>query len=104
AELMTGKPSGQNRIAPTSPVHELTVIRLSRRKQAFDKIFARLEEPMVKAYWQQRRGEEASGASQEFFSGEIASLLDVASPVDEVRIQRTYASGRMREEIVAKLK
>ncbi|MBP6824839.1 MAG: hypothetical protein KA368_25050, partial [Acidobacteria bacterium] len=92
------------RIASTSPVHELTVIRFSQRKQAFDQIFARLEEPMVKAYWQQRRGDEASGPSQEFFSGEIASLMDVASPVDEVQIKRSFANGRMKEEIVAKMK
>lgn len=99
--LMTGKRKEQSKA--TSPVHELTVIRLSERESAFDQIFARLEEPMVKAYWQQRRGEEG-GPSQEFFSGEIASLLDVASPVDEVRIQRSYANGRMREEVTAILK
>lgn len=104
AEMMIAKPSGQNRFTSASPIHELTVIRLSERKQAFDQIFARLEEPMVKAYWQQRRGEEASGPSQEFFSGEVASLLDVASPVRDVRIQRSYENGRMREEVIAKLK
>ncbi len=103
-EMMTAKPSGQNGFTSTSPVHELTVIRLCERKQAFDQIFARLEEPMVKAYWQQRRGEEASGPSQEFFSGEVASLLDVASPVSDVRIQRSYGNGRMREEVIARLK
>src|SRR5262249_5241242 len=88
----------------SSPIHELTVIRLNQRKQAFDQIFTRLEEPMVKAYWQQRGGEGNTGPSQEFFSGEIASLLDVASPVDEVRIQRSYASGRLREEVAMILK
>jgi len=76
------------------------VIRLSERQAAFDQIFARLEEPLVKAYWQQRRGtENDSGPSQEFFSGEIASLLDVASPVEEVRIQRSYVADRLREEV-----
>lgn len=99
--LMTGK--GKEQSSVSSPVHELTVIRLSERNTAFDQIFARLEEPMVRAYWQQRRGED-DGPSQEFFSGEIAGLLDVASPVDEVRIQRSYASGRLREEVTAILK
>lgn len=99
--LMTGK--GKEQSSASSPVHELTVIRLSERKSAFDQIFARLEAPMVKAYWQQRRGEEG-GFSQEFFSGEIASLLDVASPVDEVRIQRGYADKRLREQVTAILK
>ncbi|MFN0107233.1 MAG: hypothetical protein ACKVZH_00140 [Blastocatellia bacterium] len=103
-ELMTGQQTGQHRAASTSPVHELTVIRFSQRKSAFDQIFTRLEEPMVKAYWQQRIGEDAVGPSQEFFSGEVASLLDVAAPVDEVRIQRSFANGRMKEEIIAKMK
>lgn len=97
-ELMTGKQSVQREVISTSPVHELTVIRLSQRKAAFDQIFARLEEPMVKAYWRQRNGEDANGPSQEFFSGEIASLLDVAASVAEVRIQRMYSAGRLREE------
>ena len=104
SEMMIAKASAQNRFTSASPIHELTVIRLSQRKQAFDQIFARLEEPMVNAYWQQRRGEEANGPSQEFFSGEIASLLDVASPVHDVRIQRSYGNGRMKEEVTAKLK
>ncbi|HQR34423.1 MAG TPA: hypothetical protein PLK30_16910 [Blastocatellia bacterium] len=104
AEMLSVNPSAQNRLAPTSPIHEMTVIRLSKRKQAFDQIFARLEEPIVKAYWQKRHGEESDGPSQEFFSGEVASLLDVASPVTEVRIQRGYANGRMKEEVIARLK
>ncbi len=110
ASLMTNKGTESSRLAlPASPVHELTVIRLSERKAAFDQIFARLEEPLVKAYWQQRKGEggdseSMSGPSQEFFSGEIASLLDVASPVEEVQIQRSYASGRLREVVTVMLK
>jgi hypothetical protein len=59
---------------------------------------------LIRAYWQQRLGENGSGQSQEFFSGEISSLLDVAAPVDEVRIQRSYASGRLHEEVRMLLK
>lgn len=102
-ELMSGKQAAQSGLSSTSTVHELTVIRLSEREQAFDQIFSRLEEPMVKAYWQQRGGEDANGPSQEFFSGEVASLLDAASPVREIRIQRSYASGRMKETVTAKM-
>jgi hypothetical protein len=92
-----------------SPVHELTVIRLSKRETAFDQIFAKLDEPRVKAYWQERRGKEVkqpgpNEPSMEFFSGEIASLLDVAAPVEQVRIQRSYANGRLREEVAMILK
>lgn len=103
--LMTGSQAEPGRTAwPSAPVHELTVIRLSQRRQAFDQIFAQLDAPLVKAYWQQRQGEGSSGPSLELFSGEIASLLDVASPVDEVRIQRSYAAGRLREEVTMILK
>jgi hypothetical protein len=100
AELMSAKPAGQHQTAvASSPVSELTVIRLNQRKVAYDQIFARLEAPLVKAYWRQRTGEESSGPSHEFFTGEISSLLDVAAPVDEVRIQRNYSAGRLREEV-----
>jgi hypothetical protein len=87
----------------SSPVHEVTVVRLSRRKEAFDPIFAKLDEPRIKSYWKTRRGDRVeitpSEPSQEFFSGNIASLLDAASPVEEIRIERSFAAGRMREEM-----
>ncbi len=109
ASLTSDKPSQPRREAQTAPVHELTVIRLSERKRAFDQIFAKLDEPRIKAYWKERRGEEVkqigpNEPSMEFFSGEIASLLDVASPVDEARIQRSYVGGRLREEVAFALK
>lgn len=79
--------------------HDLTVIRFDQRAEAFDQIFARLEAPQVKAYWQQRSGDEISKLSLEFFSGELASLLDVIAPLNEVRVQRVYSGGRLREEV-----
>jgi hypothetical protein len=111
ASLMTGAES-KRETHNSPPVHELTVIRFSERKTAFDPIFARLDEPRIKAYWKERRGEEIKQLGQlgpnepsmEFFSGEIASLLDVAAPVDEIHIRRSYASGRLREEVTAILK
>jgi hypothetical protein len=85
------------------------VIRLSERKTAFDQIFAKLDEPRIKAYWKERRGKEnkqpgPNEPSMEFFSGEITSLLDVAAPVEQIRIQRSYAGGRLREEVAMILK
>jgi hypothetical protein len=108
ASLMTGVQSKRH-IQTQSPVHELTVIRLGARRTAFDQIFAKLDEPRIKAYWKERRGEEVkqlgpNEPSMEFFSGEIAGLLDVAAPVDQIRIQRSYAGGRLREEVTAFLK
>ena len=103
ASLMTGAQSKRD-IQNHAPVHELTIIRLSERKTAFDQIFAKLDEPRIKSYWKERRGEEIkqlgpNEPSMEFFSGEIASLLDVAAPVEQIRIQRSYAGGRLREEV-----
>lgn len=108
ASLMTGVQSKRD-IQTQSPVHELTVVRLSARRTAFDQIFSKLDEPRIKFYWKERRGEEfkqigPNEPSMEFFSGEIASLLDVAAPVEQIRIQRSYAGGRLREEVTAILK
>ncbi len=105
AALMTQRQPG-SAIVSASPVHELTVIRLNQRAEAFDRIFAKLDEPRVKAYWKERKGEQASPGdpSREFFSGEIASLLDTATPVGELRIRRNYANGRLREELALLMK
>ncbi len=82
---------------------ELTVIRLDGRKQAFDEVFARLDAQRVKAYWQERKGAEAESAppdpSQEFFSGNVASLLDVAARVRAIEIKRSQQAGQLREEL-----
>jgi hypothetical protein len=91
----------------TLPFHDLTVIRFDRREQAFDSLMRKLDAPRVKAYWEERRKKEqgnGEGPSQEFFSGNIASLLDVASPVREVRIKRNLLPSRLREEVEIILK
>jgi hypothetical protein len=108
SSLMIGVQSKRD-VQTQSPVHELTVIRLGARRTAFDQIFAKLDEPRIKAYWKERRGEEVkqlgpNEPSMEFFSGEIAGLLDVAAPAEQIRIQRSYAGGRLREEVTAILK
>ena len=110
ASLVSEQQSKPRReIRTSSPVHELTVIRLGERQTAFDQIFMKLDEPRIKAYWKERRGEEVkqlgpNEPSREFFSGEVASLLDVAAPVEEIRIQRSYVAGRLREEVALILK
>jgi hypothetical protein len=103
ASLMTDVQS-KRELQSQSPLHELTVIRFTARGEAFDQIFAKLDEPRIKAYWKERRGQEIkqlgpNEPSMEFFSGEVSSLLDVAAPVEQIRIQRSYADGRLREEV-----
>jgi hypothetical protein len=114
ASLMTEKMAGNRaessaELQSDSPASELTIIRMSERKTAFDQVFAKLDEQKIKAYWKERRGEEIetlspNEPSMEFFSGEIASLLNVASPVNQIRIQRSYSGGKLHEEVSMILK
>jgi hypothetical protein len=101
ANLMTHSEQSRAHKETFTPAHELTVIRLNQRAEAFDRIFAKLDEPRVKAYWKERKGDkaEATDPSQEFFSGNIASLLDVVSPIAEVRVERIQPDGRLREQV-----
>jgi hypothetical protein len=91
---------------------DLTVIRFDRRAQAFDRVFAKLDARRVAAYTPARgdddgqSGEQngesspaSSSASEEFFSGNVASLLDAASPVKRVEIRRRSAPGRLYVEV-----
>ncbi|MBL8191822.1 MAG: hypothetical protein JNK38_27665 [Acidobacteria bacterium] len=96
--MMTARRTGA-RETVMNPFHDLTVIRFDQRAVAFDEIFARLESPQVKAYWQQRSGDESAQPSLEFFSGELAGLFDVVAPLNEIRVQRVYSGGRLREEV-----
>jgi hypothetical protein len=98
-------------VAAPATLDELTVVRFDQRGQAFDQIFARLDAQRIKAYWAEHRGKEndnkdeasaptdAPQPSEEFFSGNIASLLDVAARVRAVEISRSHQPGRLREEI-----
>lgn len=90
---------GRNGDARFTP-DDVTLIRLDRRAEAFDAVFTMLDAGSVRDYWRQR-GEEASQEhpSEEFFSGNVASLLDVASPVGRIRVSRRSTPGRLREEV-----
>ncbi len=79
---------------------DVTVVRLEARDQAFDRVFARLDAERVKEYRAGRIGGE-SAPSEEFFSGNVASLLGVTSPVGRVEIRRRTTRGRMRVEVEA---
>lgn len=92
---------------PQSPasLEDLTVIRFAQRKQAFDDILGSLDDEESKRR-QQARGQNANNAAvqptplaPQFFSGEIGSLLDVASNVSRVEIRRSSFSNRLHEEV-----
>jgi hypothetical protein len=81
---------------------DLTLIRLDRRAQAFDRVFEKLDAGRVAARSQERGGsvdKNEEAASEEFFSGNVSSLLDVASPVSRVEIRRRSAPGRLYVEV-----
>jgi hypothetical protein len=90
-------------VAGAAALDELIVVRLTARRQAFDQVFARLDAERVKAYWTEHRGasdeSQPPGPSQEFFSGTVASLLDVAAHVRTVEIRRVHHADRLQEEV-----
>lgn len=80
---------------------DLTVIGLDRKREAFDEVFDKLDAQRVAEYRAARANaaSDQSSASEEFFSGNVASLLDAASPVARVEIRRRTTPGRLREEV-----
>ncbi|HEV7746504.1 MAG TPA: hypothetical protein VGO56_16020 [Pyrinomonadaceae bacterium] len=84
-----------------SSLDDLTVIRVDQRKSAFDDIVNRLDAESIKRSQAARKKDdkEASGKSEEFFSGNISSLLDVASNVTRIEIKRSSSSNSLHEEI-----
>ena len=84
-----------------APLDDLTIILLDQRKPAFDDIVDRLDADSTKR--RQAAGDQkdngAPGTSEEFFSGNIGSLLNVASNVSRIEIKRSSFSNRRHEEI-----
>lgn len=85
---------------------DLTVIDLNQRAQAFHKVFEQLDAEAVARYWKLRAQSQSQseagvrqGTSQEFFSGNLSSLLGVASAVGRVEIKRNSLPDRLHEEI-----
>jgi len=83
----------------STDVDELTIIRFDRRKESFDDIVNVLDAEAIK----QANNNETSG-SQEFFSGNISSLLNVASDVSRIEIKRKSSGNNLHEQIELVLK
>jgi hypothetical protein len=84
----------------TAEVGELTIIRFDRRKESFDDIVNVLDSDARK--WRERGSNPSDNSiqgSQEFFSGNISSLLNVASDVRRIEIKRKLARNSLHEEI-----
>jgi len=89
------------KIDTVASLDDLTIILLDQRKPAFDDIVDRLDADSTKR--RQAAGDQkdngATGTSEEFFSGNIGSLLDVAANVTRIEIKRSSFSNRRHEEI-----
>ena len=73
---------------------DLTIIRFAQRKQAFDDIMNPLDKDGLPP-----TETDASKLSETFFSGNIASLLDVAAQLNRVEISRRASANGLHEEI-----
>ena len=72
---------------PAATANDLTIVRLDQRRSAFDNIMNTLDR------------DDSRKISETFFSGNIASLLDVASEVRRIEISRRSSPNDLHEEI-----
>ena len=86
----------QSNVNVPADVDELTIIRFDRRKESFDDIVNVLDADAIK---QQQTNNNSIGGSQEFFSGNISSLLNVASDVSRIEIKRKSSGNSLHEQI-----
>jgi hypothetical protein len=101
-ELMKGvlESRQQSSVAVTAGVDELTIIRLDRRKESFDDVVNVLDADAIKRREQAGNADQNSPkGSQEFFSGNISSLLNVASDLSRIEIKRKSVGNNLHEEI-----
>lgn len=87
----------QSNVSVTADVDELTIIRFDRRKESFDDIVNVLDADAIKQ--QQQANNNSISGSQEFFSGNISSLLNVASDVSRIEIKRKSSGNSLHEQI-----
>jgi hypothetical protein len=76
---------------PGDATNDLTIVRFDQRKSVFDDIMNTLDKDGVKS--------PEDSISDTFFSGEIGSLLDVASELNRIEITRRPSPGGLHEEI-----
>jgi hypothetical protein len=101
-ELMKAvQESSEKQSKVSADIDELTIIRIGRGKESFDDIVNVLDADAIK---QQQATNPDLKDSQEFFSGNISSLLNVASDVSRIEIKRKSQGTNLHEEIELVLK
>jgi hypothetical protein len=77
---------------PLGAADDLTIVRFDQRQSAFDDIMKTLDRGT-------QGQNESRQVSETFFSGNIGSLLDVASELSRIEITRRASSNGLHEEI-----
>ena len=93
--------SHEKQSSGSAGVDELTIIRFDRRQESFDDIVNVLDADAIK---HQQANNPDIKTSQEFFSGNISSLLNVASDLSRIEIKRKSSGNNLHEEIELVLK
>ena len=88
--------SHEKQSSGSAGVDELTIIRFDRRQESFDDIVNVLDADAIK---HQQASNPDIKSSQEFFSGNISSLLNVASDLSRIEIKRKSSGNNLHEEI-----
>ena len=91
--LLDSPPNKRAVEVPVDALDELTVVRLDQRKSVFDDIMMTLDKDAAKP------DADSKKLSEAFFSGNIGSLLDVASDVSHIEITRRALPAGMHMEI-----
>ena len=89
--VLDGSPN--KRELPAEATDDLTVVRFDQRKSAFDDIMKTLDQDAIAP------DTDPQKLAQTFFSGNIGSLLDVASDVNRVEITRRASPDGLHVEI-----
>src|SRR6266436_4045448 len=100
SSVLTASGSVSTSTAQASPaLDDLTIIRLEQRKQGFDDVVGKLDAEAIRARTTSNKKDGNTSDSKEFFSGNLGSLLDVASGISQIEIRRSSPSNRLHEEI-----
>ncbi|HEX6719499.1 MAG TPA: hypothetical protein VF088_20520, partial [Pyrinomonadaceae bacterium] len=91
--VLDARASKRSLEAPLTTSDDLTIVRFDQRKSAFDDIMKTLDADAAQAQT------DPAKISEAFFSGNIGSLLDVASELSRIEITRRASSNGLHEEI-----
>lgn len=84
-KILTAKNSSSAE-KPEMPLSELMVINLAQKENAYDKVFVEIAEKKV---------------ANNFFTGNVGSLLDSVSEIKRIEIRRSYSQNLLSEELTA---